>query len=435
MSDVHDFEIDPGDLPLTAEPPAGSSTAPPQDPDPDSMSTPGSALAPVPPPLVVIQYRNRGLHMALLPPLLILLAALVITSYQRQARLRPLSPPPAAVSKADGPANPSGRRRIIMVEGSGTGAAVEPIQVRAATPPLPPPPTAPVAATEPAPTPATEPVAEQALARVEDPRLPGPFSPFDLEAGPGLPPLPAEGGREDAVGPLPEPPVPLMSAERGSLSPDSPEMASRGAGELAPEGQEPGPAAEPRVTKEQILQGIRAEAVQKKADQENLKNEMVHAKAREYYEVFRKIQAERPAFHNDLRRLLQELGDGAGQEIDALCDRYGRNTLPEVHDNVVLALNRSAARLKRRAKIEMMRSQGVPEPVILDFLAHEQDPYVNSRRGPRDHNEVFAFAARVLLAYPPVTSPAAKPARTPAATRSVVGVAAPPVPRTARPPQ
>jgi hypothetical protein len=166
---------------------------------------------------------------------------------------------------------------------------------------------------------------------------------------------------------------------------------------------------------------------------------MVHAKAREYYEVFRKIHAERPAFHNDLRRLVDELGDGAGPEIASLCDRYGRDALPEVRKVVGQALKRSAARLKHKPKIEMLRAQGVPEPMILDLLAHEQHVNINTRGGPRDQNEVLASAAKILLTYPPTAPranpPATKPARTPAAARSVVGVAAPPVPRTVRPPQ
>ena len=179
--------------------------------------------------------------------------------------------------------------------------------------------------------------------------------------------------------------------------------------------------------------------MQKKADQENLQFEMVNAKAREYYEVFQKIQADRPAFHNELRRLVQELGDGAGPEINSLCNRFGREPLPEVKKLVILALNRSAARLKRKPKIEMLRSQGVPEPVILDVLAHEEHNKINTRGGPRDRNEVLAHAAKLLLEYPPkvpqANPPATKAARTPAATRSVVGVVAPPVPGMARPPR
>jgi len=430
LSDEHDFAISAGDLQSPADPPAEMAAAPVQ----DSVSASVSA----PPPLVVIQYRNRGLHAALLPPLLILLTALVITSYQRQARLRPLTPPPATSSKAAEPATSAGRGRVIIVEGSVTGAAVEPIMVRAAIPPPPPPPPASVAAPVPptTPDPLAEPMAEDPLlARADNPLKPGPFSPFDLEAEEGNPTLPTEPGREIAAETPLEPPAPLMSASKDDLSVDSPELAFRVVGEHAPAESE----LDPKVTKEQIMEGIQVEADQKKADQEDFKREMAQAKSREYHETFRKLQSDRPLFHNDLRRLLQELGDGAGVEINALCDRYGRTTLPEVHKVVVLALNRSAARLKREAKIELMRSLGVPEPVILDYLAKEQHHNMNRRGGPRDSNEVRASAARILLAYPPsrpqASPPKAKSARTPAAPHSMIGVATPSVPRTIRLPQ
>jgi len=137
MSDQHEFAIDPDDQQSAAGLPANPIEAPAQE------SAPGSDLALS--PKVVIHYRNRGLHTALLPPLLILLAAAVITSYQRQARLRPLAPHAPSTKAADR-ATSAGRGRQIMVEGSGTGVAIEPIMVRSTIPPPPLPLPAPLAA-------------------------------------------------------------------------------------------------------------------------------------------------------------------------------------------------------------------------------------------------------------------------------------------------
>jgi hypothetical protein len=429
MNDQHDFAIDADDLQSAADPPANSVEAPARE------SVPGSDLALS--PKVVIQYRNRGLHTALLPPLLILLTAVVITSYQRQSRLRPLAPHAPSTKAADR-ATSAGRGRQIIVEGAGTGVASGPIMVQSSPPPPPPPPpaSAPLAATEPADSPVmpAEPKAGALLARVGNPLEPGPFSPFDLDARDGLPPLPSEPGRESGVEPPLEPPAPPTSATKDDLPADSPELAF-GVGERPPAGRAMEALDEPRVTKEQILQGIRVEADQKIAEQKNIEREMAQSKVREYYETFRRIQSERPTFHEELRKLLQALGDNAGAEINSLCDRYGRSTLPEVRKVVVLALNRSAARLKREGKIELLRKHGVPEPVILDFIANEEHNNINRRGGPRDQNEVRARAARILLTFPPAASSPSSGSATTPAPRSVAKVAAPPVPRSAQPPQ
>jgi len=268
---------------------------------------------------------------------------------------------------------------------------------------------------------------------------PGPFSPFDLDARDGLPPLPSEPGSEIAAEPPLEPPAPLTSATKEDLPADSPELAF-GVGERPPAGQAPEGLADPKVTKEQILQGIRVEADQKQAEQKNLEREMAQSKIREYMEVFRKIQADRPLFHDDLRRLLRGSREGVGEGIEELCDRYGRNLLPEVKKAVVGVSKRSAARLNRGPRIEMLRLYGVPEPAILDSLTKEMELKINTRGGPRDRNDALILAAYLLIKYPPASAtssspPNAKADRTPAAPRSVVGVAAPPVPRAVRSPQ
>ncbi len=86
----------------------------------------------------VIQYRNRGLHATLLPPLLILVGAVG----SPRISVRPGSAPAprrATSTKAAEPATSAGpaRGRVIIVEAARIGAAVEPIMVRAATPPPP----------------------------------------------------------------------------------------------------------------------------------------------------------------------------------------------------------------------------------------------------------------------------------------------------------
>ncbi len=127
------------------------------------------------------------------------------------------------------------------------------------------------------------------------------------------------------------------------------------------------------------------------------------AKAREYQEVIHKLNQERLQFHDDLRRLLRAEGEGAGDEIKALCEKYGRDTLPGLEKAVALVRSRTAAKLNRGDTIELMRRYGMPETIIFDYLANELDHYRNMRGGPRDRNEVRVRAARLLLTYPPTT--------------------------------
>ena len=87
----------------------------------------------------------------------------------------------------------------------------------------------------------------------------------------------------------------------------------------------------------------------------------------------------------------------AGQEIDDLCDQYGRDYDPELRKRGDHLLDAIRGRMTREAKVKLLRDLGVPEPAILDFLANELHRTINTRNGPRDSNEVRVNAARQLL--------------------------------------
>jgi hypothetical protein len=236
-----------------------------------------------------------------------------------------------------------------------------------------------------------------------------------------------------------DPPASLVSAWADPLSPDSPELAFRIA---APAVTTPEVGA--GLTKEQILRGIQAESLQKRAEQKNLEREVGLAKARELAAMADRAQSERVAFHDELRRLLKEMGDEAGPEIKALCDRYGRSMHPEAEKLMNSALNRAATRAKREFKFALMRYFGAPEAMLLDDLAADIDQTRGTRGGPRDRNAVRVIAGRLLLRYPPPTPPgpgsappaAAAPTSTPAPTKATVArTPAVPAARPARPSQ
>ncbi len=54
-----------------------------------------------------------------------------------------------------------------------------------------------------------------------------------------------------------------------------------------------------------------------------------------------------------------------------------------------------------RTKVRQLRELGVPEPVILDYLANNYNNDLRSRNGPRTRNDVWVKAALLLLAYEP----------------------------------
>ncbi len=132
----------------------------------------------------------------------------------------------------------------------------------------------------------------------------------------------------------------------------------------------------------------------------------------------RKVAAEdRAPFHEDLRKIIAEQGSRSGAAIQQLCNRYGRDTTPEIHVKMNRDLTGPAARLSTGGRIERMRYWGVPETIILDDLVDSYKNDVKGRNGPRTPTESWVFAARVLLAHPPTKPGAAKPATAPDPTR------------------
>jgi hypothetical protein len=390
MSEHHDFAIDAE----ASKPAAESPKSPPAQ------------------PLVVVEYR-RGLSSALIPPLLILLAALLIVSYQRQTPVRPLAPAQAA-STARGA---TGQSRIIMVEPSGSGAAVEPIDVRPENrfgPPAPAssPSSAPAqAAVDPADPTGANGAAERSLLG-DDRNAEGPRSPFDPD-----PARPGSVARKRGVNPRSKPaPTPGEAPAIARAEP-----------------------VEPLPTREQFEQDLRREAEEKQIEMREMEAIKRDASSLELREIYQRAQDERIPFLKELRFRVQTLGMKAGPEIRNLCTQYGRNTSPIIEERVVRELNRKV-RLSYPAKVELMRQLGLPETMILDLLSKEMDHLRTTRNGPRDQNEVRVLAARILLnvPFPPRSTPpsgAAPRSGDPASGNSVAGVAPSPGPGAVRRPQ
>jgi hypothetical protein len=242
---------------------------------------------------------------------------------------------------------------------------------------------------------------------------PGPFSDrLDLPAPPPEPSTDAgaetETKPEASPPPVPEPaPAPAVAA----ATPAAPQAP-------AADAAEPPREAEPAtVTKEQVLDDIQREAKRKEAERQRLEDLKPRLRQFEVAEMHRKAEEHRASFHTALRNVLRTPGLERGQAIAALCDEYGRSTPVYVEKQVLRLLRTSYARMGHRSKVELMRTWGWPEPKILDYLAHDFDPMIGARGGPRSKDDVRVWAARLLLSLPPTPRPgteAAKPAAGPA---------------------
>jgi hypothetical protein len=340
-------------------------------PENDAGTEPPAAKPANDSPMIIIEHQKSSLLARLTPPVLILALAMAITSYQRTRVVRPLGPrnaSHAAPSKGEPAASPAAAIALTPVApsdagGDGPKASAEPAANEGNPVVL-----AAAAGTRPSPSP-FEIDDEQGLKLL----APGPEQPAVDEAF-------HSGPRPIAVAPepaLPQPDPPVVGADVPAI-----------------------PDARPEMTKEEILRDIEREAQQHEAERQDLADLKPRANALLIGESIAKIQGKRVPFRNELQEALKNLGATAGTEIDRLCSEYGRDVPEVVRAFYERAKRRFPARITLREEVELMRSFGIPEPVLLDFLAHKLHNTMNTRGGPRDENEVRVRAAQQLLAIP-----------------------------------
>lgn len=207
----------------------------------------------------------------------------------------------------------------------------------------------------------------------------------------------------------PASPPPAVGFSRPSDRPAAEDQAEPEAIAMAPEPdivaeppKDPDPAEEPPLSRDEMLQAIQDEAVAKAAQREDLLRKKEEARARVEAEAQQRIEDERTAFRKALHQILTAGEPDAGRQIDALCNQFGRNYSDEIRNRVTAYLSRVHGRITVEEEIRLLRTLGVPEPGILDFLANGVKISVNSRKGPRNPDEVRVRAARRLLQSRPV---------------------------------
>jgi len=396
--------------------------------DQDNPLEAGAATDPAEPQVVVI-YRSRGVPWLLIPPLLLIAVVAAIVVYRKSeppSRLRPMPSAPATESLVS----------------TGTIPVVSPSAIPepalTAEPASPPVIDTPKHVAEPVPIPdlsAQPKVSEEIKPPTTPvnpvPALPAPVAP---RVEPTVPP-PVEVKPEPAAEVKPEPvavAAPVESTHREPVGFD-PE-AARVATEALAASKVQAPKAEAQVAvrdrpnstppiggsptrplSEEALFEMQREAEERLAERAGLNKRtappipgrVALSPRNQLIAASRRMAAEdRASFHAELRQLLADQGNRAGLNIQQLCNHYGRDTMPEIHQRMNRDLVGPSARLSISGRIQKMRLWGVPETIILDDLVEQaMVDFKNARGGPRSEAEAWVRGARVLLSYPPTSRP------------------------------
>ena len=376
-------------------------------------------------PVVVIQYRSRGVPWYLVLPLLILVPLGAVAFYHRvTSRARRMFVPPPAVQSArkdaEKPAAPDAASASPLDLAPPLALNSQPIApgdlAKAQSPPA-------AKADEPK---VTSPISVPPVAKVPEEPAKAAVKPEPAKAPASVaattpanpasapeqpPPLLASATPVDTTRPAPRGPLAIgFSVPSADDSPFAELDISRGQPGTAPDRQPagaasgtpalggPSPDAAPAPTEEQLRQDIEAEAAEKAAELRQRRDLKDHAREAIDSEAQARVEDERAAFRRDLREALNLGRREASVQIDELCNRYGRNYSEELRNKVRYRLEHAGGKLTREAKVRVLRLYGVPEPGILDFLANEiHHNLVGTRNGPRDSNEVRIDAAKQLL--------------------------------------
>jgi len=244
--------------------------------------------------------------------------------------------------------------------------------------------------------------------------LPNPFAPDDHPAAASTKPdgggLAALGGTISAPAGVPSnvardarPPANVQDDRAGpaAVADDHATEPVRDRRPPSRDGKEVRPALQPLPSKEENLRQFAEEAAKNDA-------ELLARDETRQAEIRARRNDERVKFHQELREILRIHGNDGGPEIDKLAKRTGFDVDARKYDHARQAwIN---GRMALHAKVRMIRSLELPETVILDFLSDDLDTLRRTPKGPRNANEVRVFAARQLLRFvPSVADPAVRP--------------------------
>ncbi len=158
----------------------------------------------------------------------------------------------------------------------------------------------------------------------------------------------------------------------------------------SPAADSPEPA--PLPSKEETMRAIQEEAAKKQQEID------LEQRTRDT-QVLALQEEERRKFLEELSEILRlRLPDNqAGPQIEKLSQRSGRSEDPLKRARAYGVLY--STRYTQAYKVRRLREIGMPEAVILDYLANDLHHQLGTRNGPRDRNGVWVRAAQLLLKY------------------------------------
>lgn len=375
MSDLPDFDLDSKWLDPSAEGPS------PATPAAESAAVAEEARPAE--PVVVIQYRNRGISPILLFPIT-LVASLALFAGYHHFFVRPIFTNGgafaalAAPAETDSPQRDGAVERASATEPPRAVPAVQPLSLESQPlgpigpiVPLPPPVTMNLDGSKPFVTPPLLPLAQPA-----DPP----------KAEPESPPVAEETKPESRVS--------IASTARDPVKEDPP---------AAPAEALPEPA---MPTREEMMERIRQEVELKELQEKEKERRQAEALAQFQAEGVQRQEDERTLFHKALQDLVAAGGREVGKAIDDLCDQFGRVYSQEKKEAVKAALGQIHGRASRSQEVMMLRTLGIPEPGVLDYISNEiHRRSLHARNGPQNTDEVRLLAAKELLRIGPAAPP------------------------------
>ena len=160
------------------------------------------------------------------------------------------------------------------------------------------------------------------------------------------------------------------------------------------------PAPAPLPSREESLRQFEEEAAKKQA-------EILTAELNRERDRHARRYEERVKFREELREILRTRGKEAAPDIDSLAKRYGFDV-----DPVKKKQAEKAWRVSRKSlpfKVRMIRSLDLPESLILDFLSDDLYVRLRTRNGPHNESELRIIAAKQLLGFELTESDPAAP--------------------------
>jgi hypothetical protein len=150
------------------------------------------------------------------------------------------------------------------------------------------------------------------------------------------------------------------------------------------------PAEPPLPSREEIERQINEEATKMREEQDR-------REVQQQEDLKALSDEDRRQFLDELEMVLKAHGKRAGPEIEQLAQRAGRKEDPKLLARARWVITESRA--SQRIKVRQLRAIGVPETVILDYLANTLNRKLGARDGPRTRDEVWVQAAGLLLRY------------------------------------